>query len=570
MESMNNRSRISIKRRIYRLQALIFILSVCATAATCTMPAPAQAQVFGLSEQEEIQAGQEVAAQAEKEFGGALPANHPMSQRVRAIGAQFARLSERKNIPYSYQVLNNDEVLNAFAAPGGPIYVTRRLVTTAANDAELAYVLGHETAHIDRKHIVEQVEKQQKAGVVAGILGAIIGEGSAGNIVGTIANIGWTVISRGYSRDDENESDTVGVRWMSQLGYDPNAAISMLGKLGGGSGGGLDRYLSTHPAPQDRQQRVQDLIRSENLTEVARRNGGPRLSANLPASYYASPGTVYGYPGYSTSDPPYYANGSYDYGYNTGARGTMNATVTRDLGLNQFEVRADDNRLFTVRLTGTPSRRLYVGERVQLTGYVHNNNVFVADAVAILPNDSTGYYGNNGTYNDPYYNDPYYNGTYNDNTNNNGRNNRQRGTMVGTVSRDLGSNRFEVRADDNRLFTVRSREGEPRRLRLGDRVELIGYINNRNIFVAESVRLISATGISAHNGNLYPSANDQAVDFSGTVQSQRGNIIQVRGDNGQTYSVRRNNDSTFRNGERVRIVGTDNNGTVQATSINRY
>jgi predicted helicase len=85
------------------------------------------------------------------------------AQRVRAIGQQFANLSTRKNIPYSYTVLQNNEVLNAFAAPGGPIFVTTKLVETAANDAELAYVIGHETAHIERKHIVNAVEKQQRA-----------------------------------------------------------------------------------------------------------------------------------------------------------------------------------------------------------------------------------------------------------------------------------------------------------------------------------------------------------------------------------------------------------------------
>lgn len=304
-------SSLTINWKSRSLPALSIMFAMWATTLCSSLPfgaTPAQAKILGLSEQEEIQAGQEVAAQAEKEFGGVLPANHAMSRRVRALGQQFAQLSQRKNIPYTYKVLNNNEVLNAFAAPGGPIYVTKKLVDATANDAELAYVLGHETAHIDRKHIVKQVEKQQKAGIIAGILGAVLG-GRAGNVVGTVANVGWAVISRGYSRDDENESDTVGVRWMSQLGYDPKAAISMLGKLGGGSGGGLDKYLSTHPAPKDRQARVQNLIQQENLMDVARRRGGPKLSANLPNNYYSTASTSYGYPAYGTEDSaPEYSN----------------------------------------------------------------------------------------------------------------------------------------------------------------------------------------------------------------------------------------------------------------------
>jgi hypothetical protein len=258
-----------------------------------------------LSEQEEIRAGQQVAAQAQKEYGRALPTNHPTQRRVRAIGMQFARLSSRKNIPYSYTVLQNDKVLNAFAAPGGPIFVTTKLVSTTANDAELAYVLGHETAHIDRRHIVEQVEKQQKAGIIAGIAGALLGRGGSGNTIGAIANVGWAVVSRGHSRKDENESDAVGTRWMSQLGYDPRSAISMLAKLDtGGRGGGLEKYLSTHPAPKSRQAAVQQQITKEKLLDVARRAGGPRLTmvGSTYASTSYSPEGTDRYPGDETND----------------------------------------------------------------------------------------------------------------------------------------------------------------------------------------------------------------------------------------------------------------------------
>ncbi|HEX8236305.1 MAG TPA: M48 family metalloprotease [Abditibacteriaceae bacterium] len=271
-------------------QQKAFWLLGLTVGATLPLAQPAQAGLFGLSEQDEIRAGQQVAAQAQKEYGRALPASNPMQRRVRAIGMQFARLSGRKNIPYSYTVLQNDKVLNAFAAPGGPIFVTTKLVKTTTNDAELAYVLGHETAHIDRRHIVAQVEKQQKAGLIAGVLGAVLGRGNGGNAIGAIANVGWAVVSSGYSRKDENEADAVGARFMSQLGYDPRAAVSMLAKLDTGSrGGGLDKYLSTHPAPKSRQAAVSQQITRENLLDVARRAGGPRLTmagnAYAPTAY---------------------------------------------------------------------------------------------------------------------------------------------------------------------------------------------------------------------------------------------------------------------------------------------
>ena len=269
----------------HRRPAFWLIGATIASVAT-SMTSPSHAQFGSISEQEEIRAGQQAAQQAIKEFGRPLPSNHPMSQRVRSIGARFARMSDRRTIPYTYTVLQNDKVLNAFAAPGGPIFVTTKLLQTTANDAELAYVLGHETAHIDRKHIVKSVAKQQKVGLAAGILGAILGRGKQGNLIGTAINITANVWASGYSRDHETESDTVGVRWMSQLGYDPRFAVSMLGKLGSGGGGGIAKYLSTHPAPKDRQSKVTQQIQKENLMDVARRSGGPaaRLSSD-PTSW---------------------------------------------------------------------------------------------------------------------------------------------------------------------------------------------------------------------------------------------------------------------------------------------
>jgi Zn-dependent protease with chaperone function len=302
------------------------VLALSATVAAPQFTQPAQAGLFGLSEQDEIQAGREVAAQAEKEYGAPLPPNHPMSVRVRTIGQQFANLSARKNIPYTYKVLANDKVLNAFAAPGGPIYVTTKLVTTTANDAELAYVLGHETGHIDRKHIVESVEKQQKAGLLVGVLGAILGKGKKGNIIGTLGGVAFNVWQNGYGRDQEKESDVVGVRWMSQLGYDPKAAISMLGKLDDGRGGGfLDKYLATHPQPKDRQNIVAALIQKENLTSVAQRMGGPKLwmagnngGASWNNSAYNPTSNPAYNPNYNPNAPAYYPNpGATTYPSNT-------------------------------------------------------------------------------------------------------------------------------------------------------------------------------------------------------------------------------------------------------------
>jgi len=265
-------------------------LSVVALSTTAIHPARA-----AVSEQQEIEMGQQVSAQAQKEYGRALPYNNPISRRVRMIGMQIAALSDRKNIPYSYTVLQNDKVLNAFSAPGGPVFVTTKLVSTTSNDAELAYVIGHETGHIDRRHVIKQLQKQQQLGIFGAIAGAVFGR--AGQIGGSLFG---TLQSLKFSRADENQADAVGVRFMSQLGYDPRAAVTMLGKLG--AGGGPD-FLSDHPATNARIQSVRDLIQRENLLAVAQRAGGPRLSSNLNfGSSGSDNGSDNGDNGYDSSD----------------------------------------------------------------------------------------------------------------------------------------------------------------------------------------------------------------------------------------------------------------------------
>ena len=247
-------------------------------AALCAPPA--QAQFGKISEQQEIDAGRQARAQAEKEYGRALSPSDPRQQRVTRIGAMFARQSSRRNIPFSYTVLQNDKVLNAFAAPGGPIFVTTKLMDTTSNDAELAYVLGHETGHIEHKDVVKSVEKQQKVGLGVGILGAILGGGGGGsNIVGALTNVGYTLWQKGYSRDQESNADDYGVHAMARLGFDPRAAVSMLGKLGDG-GNGIGKYLSDHPTSDARVKSVNEEIRKDNLLQVAQRSGGAFLNLN--------------------------------------------------------------------------------------------------------------------------------------------------------------------------------------------------------------------------------------------------------------------------------------------------
>lgn len=260
-----------MKTKFIQHGALALCIGLAASAPS------AHAQFSKISEQEEIQAGRQSAAQAVKEYGRALPQSDPRARRVARIGAMFAAQSTRKNIPFSYTVLENDKVLNAFAAPGGPVFVTTKLISTTANDAELAYVLGHETGHIEHKHIVTAIAKQQKVGLIAGILGSVLSRGRAGSAIGAATNITYTLWQKGFSRKEESDADNYGVHAMARLGFDPRAAVSMLGKLGDGPEG-VAKYLSDHPTSPQRQNTVTKIIRDDNLLDVAQQAGGARLT----------------------------------------------------------------------------------------------------------------------------------------------------------------------------------------------------------------------------------------------------------------------------------------------------
>lgn len=269
-------------KNLFGLAALGVALSTFVAA-----PAPVQAQFGSISEREEIEAGEEVVRAAIKEYGRPVSSSDPRQQRVSRIAQRLLPYVERRNIPYSFTVLNNDRVLNAFAAPGGPVMVTTRLVDVAETDAELAFVLAHEIGHIEEKHAVNQAKRQSQIGLGAAILGALLGGGGSSDLIGTVAGVGLSLYQSGYSRSQERESDDEGVNLMVKAGFDPRAAVTMLGKLGSNRGG-ISKYLASHPNPQERQGRVQEQIREKNLVSAASRAAGGNAITNLSGSYGGS------------------------------------------------------------------------------------------------------------------------------------------------------------------------------------------------------------------------------------------------------------------------------------------
>jgi len=183
---------------------------------------------------------------------------------VRNVGSRIASVSGRPDFQWRYHLVNNPKTANAFVLPGGKVFVYTGLFKYAANEAELAAVIGHEVAHALRSHGVKSAARQQKAGLVGALLQ--VGMGVAGiskqtaqtvnNIYGQSATLGYI---RPYSRQNETAADSIGLMLMAEAGYDPRAALSFWSKFSK-HGQRVPEYLSTHPAPSSRIANIKSLM----------------------------------------------------------------------------------------------------------------------------------------------------------------------------------------------------------------------------------------------------------------------------------------------------------------------
>jgi predicted Zn-dependent protease len=213
-----------------------------------------------VSEKEELELGRKSFAQFEQQFGG-LYGDARLQGYVNGVGMTMAPYAGRPNLDWRYQVVNSSQV-NAFAVPGGYIYITQGLLFRLSNEAELAAVLGHETGHIAKRHSVKQIEKARGAQVVSttvGLVGSVFGYGIAGDVTSLVSNLALMK----YGRDQEREADLSGLEYMSRAGYNPRGMVQTMQVLqsasGGGGKGGPD-FLSTHPNPGNRIGYLKDTI----------------------------------------------------------------------------------------------------------------------------------------------------------------------------------------------------------------------------------------------------------------------------------------------------------------------
>jgi predicted Zn-dependent protease len=250
---------VSHDHRAHRLSLPLAITLLALGFGGCSVnPATGKRQIALISEQQEIAMGLESAKGAEAQYGR-YP-DDELQAYVSEIGQRLAAASERPQLPWSFTVID-DPTVNAFALPGGQIFVTRGILTHFNSEAELASVLGHEIGHVTARHSVEQLSTQQLASLGLGV--AMIASEDMRPYGGMIAQ-GMQLMFLKFSRDDESQSDMLGLRYMTRTGYDPNEMPKMfvtLGRISELQGGGrIPAWASTHPDPVNREQDTYDRI----------------------------------------------------------------------------------------------------------------------------------------------------------------------------------------------------------------------------------------------------------------------------------------------------------------------
>ena len=246
-----------VSMNIARLRSMLMfgVVAVAAINLSCaTNPVTGKKELSFISEAQEIQMGREASQAAVKQVG---EVNKPDAQNlVRTMGTQMAARSERPALPWEFHLLD-DAAVNAFAIPGGFIFVTRGLLTHLNSEAELALVMGHEIGHVTAKHSVHAISQQQFAqfGLV---LGSVLSErvAQAGDFLGAGAGLLFLKFGRG----DEIEADDLGFRYALEQRYDVREGekvFATLARLSGEEGARVPEWASTHPDPGNRVQAAQ-------------------------------------------------------------------------------------------------------------------------------------------------------------------------------------------------------------------------------------------------------------------------------------------------------------------------
>jgi beta-barrel assembly-enhancing protease len=240
------------------LTALIGVLGGCLSGCS-TNPATGERELVLIPESQEVAMGLQAAPQFESQFGGAV-SNSQVQAYVQGIGKKLAAVSDRQ-VPWEFKLVNSTTP-NAFALPGGKVFVTAGLFKSLTNERQLAAVLGHEIGHVCAKHNVKGMQRQMGAQALTELAAKAVSPDKA-EAAKTAAGVVGNMAVLKYSRDDEYMADSLGIKYMEKAGYNPWGMVETLEyllKLGGTEAGKFQEMFQTHPLTSERVKNAKDQV----------------------------------------------------------------------------------------------------------------------------------------------------------------------------------------------------------------------------------------------------------------------------------------------------------------------
>lgn len=226
-------------------------------------PITGEVQHINITPEQEVALGLQSAPQMAQEFGGLYPDQRVQNQ-VKAVGQRLVKETEAGKSAYQFDfhVLADDQTINAFALPGGQVFITTALLGRLENEDQLAGVLGHEIGHVIGRHSAEHMAQGElMQGLVQATTVATYDPSMGGGQSSAIAQYVAQIVNMKYGRDDELESDKFGVKYMMQCGYEPESMIGVMEILKQASGGrSQSEFMSSHPSPENRMEHIKQLI----------------------------------------------------------------------------------------------------------------------------------------------------------------------------------------------------------------------------------------------------------------------------------------------------------------------
>lgn len=230
-------------------------------------PVTGEKQHVNISAEQEIALGLQAAPEMAQQYGGLHPDRQARSL-VSQVGQRIVSRGAASQTPYQYEfhLLADEQTINAFALPGGQIFITAGLFRRLQTEGQLAGVLGHEVGHVVARHGAQRIAQQQ---LTQGLTGALVlstydPENPNSQQTAYIAMMVGQLVNMKYGRDDELQSDALGVRFISEAGYDPRALIGVMEILAEAGGGARQpEFFSTHPNPENRVARINEAIEQQ-------------------------------------------------------------------------------------------------------------------------------------------------------------------------------------------------------------------------------------------------------------------------------------------------------------------